>query len=144
MFFQVTCSLPSLPAGSYQVSLTMQPVGLALQPQPPLRFNVTLEVDTLSPDTGGTAGRFLVVITGRVFPSTLQELSQIGQITFGGKTCNVTSSNSSSVTCLAPPNVGDQLFSIAHLEIHISLIFLVLLIMTFSYYYYFSFFPIIA
>ncbi|XP_063605340.1 fibrocystin-L-like [Penaeus indicus] len=102
---QVTCTVAYLPAGTFPVAVSMQPVGSALQPDPPLSYAVTVSVTSVTPATGGTGGGYSVVVAGTGFPADLAGWEG-SSVALGLKDCAVTDADTASVTCTAPAGTG--------------------------------------
>ncbi|ROT65416.1 putative fibrocystin-L [Penaeus vannamei] len=102
---QVTCTVAYLPAGVFPVAVSMNPVGGALQPDPPLSYTVTVTVTSVTPATGGTGGGYSVVVAGTGFPADLAGWES-NSVALGLEACDVIAADATSVTCTAPAGTG--------------------------------------
>lgn len=100
----MTCTVAYLAAGTFPVRVSMQPVGSALQPDPPLSYTVTVSVTSVAPVTGGTGGGYSVVVAGTGFPADLAGWEG-SSVALGLEDCAVTDADAASVTCTAPAGV---------------------------------------
>lgn len=101
----MTCTVAYLPAGVFPVAVSMNPVGGALQPDPPLSYTVTVTVTSVTPATGGTGGGYSVVVAGTGFPADLAGWES-NSVALGLEACDVIAADATSVTCTAPAGVG--------------------------------------
>ncbi|XP_068236296.1 fibrocystin-L-like [Palaemon carinicauda] len=99
---ELRCTVKHLPAGNHPITVRMQPIGTAIQPNPPLSKSVSVAVTEVSPSSGGTGGGYYLNVTGTGFPANLQGWEN-NNITVGSALCNIVAATSSSVTCIAPP-----------------------------------------
>ena len=91
----ITFTTPALPAGDYNVIVSVDGQGNAVSSLGALTS--VMSIDTVSPDTGSVNGGQTITITGSGFCT-----SSKSSVTVGGEKCSVLTIASDSITCITP------------------------------------------